>query len=119
MNVFQYSANEQAKFSATLMELGGYETITTFFGDLSIAEWYGKEGILETHKNVCENWIGDYKFFTEYVMALNHKCFEHYDAGKMELSKLYEDLYYKAASLYEKKWSKNQEAMSYYYRVTD
>lgn len=119
MNVFQYQDFEQQKFTRTLAELSGYKTITTFFGDLSIAEWYGKEGVLDTFKNVCENWIGDYKFFTEFVMALNHKCWEHYDAGKPGLSKLYSDLFYKAQELFLKHYKGDEEALSYYYRVTD
>lgn len=118
MDVLMYSAKEQAKFDNVLAECG-YETLTTFFGDLSIAECYGKSGILDTHKRVCENWIGDYKFFTEYVMALNHKCWEWYDNKQPEISKLYEDLFYKAQSLYEKHYKDNEEALSYYYRVTD
>ena len=118
MDVLMYSACEQAKFDKVLAECG-YKTFTTFFGDLSIAECYGKSGILDTHKRVCESWIGDYKYFTEYVMALNHKCWEWSDLGKHDLSAFYQDLFYKAQELYEEHYKDNKEALSYYYRVTD
>jgi len=118
MNVFQYSANEQAKFDMTLAQ-SGYKTFTTFFGDLSIAECYGKSGVEDTYKNVLASWLGDYKYFTEFVMALNHKCWEWYDFGEHELSKFYQDLFYKAQEAFEKKYKNDEEALSYYYRVTD
>ncbi len=116
MNVFQYSANEQAMFTALMKNLG-YETFTTFYGDLSIAEWYGKEGVLDTYNNVVESWGSSIKYFTEFVMALNHKSWEHYDAGKHELSKLYADLYEKAND-YVYEHFKGDD-IDYYFRVTD
>lgn len=115
MNVFQYSAVEQVKFTNAMAELG-YTTFTTFFGDLSIAEWYGKKGILDTYKNVVESWGSDYKYFTEFVMALNHKSFEHFDK-RPGLSSLYADLYHKATNYVYKHFS--QEGKDYFFRITD
>lgn len=116
MNVFQYSANEQAKFDATMAEFG-YKTFTTFFGDLSIAEWYGVEGVKDTYKNVVNSWGKDIKYFTEFVMALNHKGCEHYDGNKPNLSKLYFDLYEKAYDFVENHFK--GEDLEYFFRVTD
>ena len=115
MNVFQYSAIEQQKFTQEMAGLG-YKTFTTFFGDLSIAEWHGKESILDTYKTVVESWGSDYKYFTEFVMALNHKSFEHFDKNP-GLSSLYADLYYEADDWVSEHFSK--EGKEYYYRVTD
>lgn len=119
MNVFQYSAIEQAKFNNVMAECG-YEAFTTFFGDLSIAEFVeGASGVKDTYNNVIKSWGSDIKYITEFVMALNHKCWEHHAAGKAELSKVYADLYYKADDFVVDKFKDDEEALSYYYRVTD
>ena len=114
-------AAEQAKFTAEMGYLG-YETKTTFFGDLSIAEWYGDESVKETYHNVVESWGGSVEFFTEFVMCLNHKGWEHHQLGKndekrMKLSKLYFDLYEKVSRFVEKNF--DEKGLEYYYRVTD
>lgn len=123
MNVFQYSANEQAMFSNMLAE-NGYKTISTFFCDLSIAEFCelymrDKNAIKSTFKNVCENWLGDYKMFTEFVMALNHKSWEWDERNNSVLCELYCKLFYKAQDLYFKHYKDNNSAIEYYYRITD
>jgi hypothetical protein len=93
-NVFTFSAVKQKMFSDTLKEMSGYETKTTFFSDLSIAEWYGNLSIIDTHKRIIKEWFKNTEMFTEYVMALNHQCWFWYNNGNTQLSKLYSDLYY-------------------------
>ena len=93
-NVFNFSAVKQKMFTDNLKEMSGYETKTTFFSDLSVAEWFGKESIMDTHKRVVKEWFKNVEMFTEYVMALNHQSWFWYNNGNSELSELYSDLYY-------------------------
>lgn len=115
MNVFQYAANEQAKFTAEMAELG-YTTFTTFFHDMSIAEVYGKTAIKDTYNQVVKSWGKNIKYFTEFVMTLNHKIWEHYDTHPA-LASLYNDLWQKAEGVVRKNFK--GEDLDYYYRITD
>ena len=85
-------------FTETLKECSGYETISTFYADLSIADVYGIDAIKDTIKRVKEQWFNDYKMFTEFVLALNHKSWEWNArtevAGSEEIKKLYIKQYY-------------------------
>lgn len=101
-----------------------YEKLTTFYGDLSIAEWYGKESIIDTYNTVVESWFDNVKFFTEFVMCLNLKCWEHYGDAEaddtnesQELSELYASLFYKAKDLVYDKWTGDD--IDYFFDITD
>lgn len=103
-----------------------YKKLTTFYGDLSIAEWYGKDSVIDTFNNICANWFSDVKFFTEFVICLNIKAWEHYSHAdnnmddtteSMELSRLYSDLYHKAKDLVYEKWTGDD--IDYFFEVTD
>ena len=50
-----------------------YELFTTFFFDLSIAEYYGKDAIEETYDKVVKSWLRDYKYFAEFGLCLECK----------------------------------------------
>ena len=94
----QYAGHLQQMLSETLKECSGYETISTFYADLSIADVYGIDAVKDTIKRVKEEWFNDYKMFTEFVLALNHKSWE-WDArpevnGSEEIKKLYIEQYY-------------------------
>ena len=70
----------------------GYQPITTFWTDFSIADVYGTEGIQDTYNRAFSEWKSDYKYLTELVMVLNHKIWEWYDHDK-ERAELYGKLY--------------------------
>ena len=94
----QYAGMLQQMFSETLKECSGYETISTFYADLSIADVYGIDAIKDTIKRVKDEWFNDYKMFAEFVLALNHKSWE-WDArpevnGSEEIKKFYIEQYY-------------------------
>ena len=44
LDVLQYAAHQQQQFNANMAGYG-HTVKTTFFGDLSIAEFYGVEGL--------------------------------------------------------------------------
>ena len=90
---------------------------TTFWQDFSIADAFGVKAIKDTYKRAFEEWKSDYRYLTDLVMVVNHKCWQHYEKGNNELSQLYSDLYYEADA-YACENLKSDE-LSYYFRVTD
>jgi len=122
MNVFQYAATEERNFEVMASQ-SGYTRISTFYSDLSIAEFcqlYMRDrgAVNNTFKSVCENWIDDYKMFTEFVICLNWKIWKWYEKNPT-LGKLYNTLWERAQKMYYNKYKDNETAMSYYYKVTD
>lgn len=59
------------------MQEVGYDLITTFWEDFSIADKYGIAGVKDTYKRAFNEWKDDYKFFTELTLVLNHKIWQH------------------------------------------
>lgn len=99
------------------MNLNGYECFTTFWQDFSIAEKYGVSAVKDTYNRAFNEWKNNYKYLTELVMVLNHKCWHHYENGVTVLSELYADLYYKASGYaYD---SLKGEELDYYISITD
>lgn len=113
----RYAAAEDVVFKRALSEMSPYDAFTTFFSDLSIAEWYGGPSVIDTYERVVKEWSGNYKYFTEFVMALNHKSWEWHARKRVDLSELYAELYRKADGLVMKKFSPKEQ--EYYFRVTD
>ena len=95
MDALTESAAKQAWFTNHMLELAGYHTCTTFYGDFSIADPYGKSSIEDTYERAFKSWKDNLKYITELVMVLNHKCWEHYYAENHTLSELYQHLYEK------------------------
>lgn len=73
----------------------GYNLLTTFWEDFSIADKYGIVGVKDTYKRAFSEWKDDYKFFTELTLVLNHKIWQHYDSNR-ELAALYDRLWREA-----------------------
>lgn len=94
MGVFQYAMSCEAMFERILNECDK-ERKTTFFSDLSIAEWYGINAVKETYRDVMASWGDNLEFMCEWVLSLNHKIWQHYKQNK-ELAKVYDDLWRKA-----------------------
>ena len=46
------------------MQENGYDLITTFWEDFSIADKYGVAGVKDTYKRAFSEWEDDYKFFS-------------------------------------------------------
>lgn len=76
--VLKYAAIEQAKFAAA-MEATGKKAITTFYADLSIAEFYGPDAVRETYGRVLQQWGANVTYWTEFVIALNWKIWDWYE----------------------------------------
>lgn len=126
LNVFAYAAQNEKIFEASLRENNDSERQTTFFSDLSIAEWCEDKGekgaIVDTFNRVCNEWLNDYKFFTEFVVALNVKAWQWYQENN-EIAKLYSDLYYRGMDKFYEKYDSDSEndkaAREWFFRMTD
>jgi hypothetical protein len=94
----------------------GYNLMTTFWEDFSIADKYGIAGVKNTYRRAFNEWKDDYKFFTELTLVLNHKIWQHYE-GDRELAALYDRLW-READEYAMNNFKGEE-LDYYYRITD
>ena len=70
-----------------------YELQTTFWSDFSIADMFGVDAIRDTYKRAFAEWKTDYKYLTELVMVTNWKLWEHYEHGRDEYAKLYDELF--------------------------
>lgn len=115
-NPLQYSYIENM-IAKENFEYIGYNPISTFWSDLSIAEWFGAENIKDTYKRVVKEWFDNHEMFTEFVMVLNHKSWEWADRNNNELSELYIKLFYHAKDLVLAKYK--GEKLDYFLRVTD
>ena len=102
MNVFEYASKCEICFEQFLLAVGK-ERKTTFYSDLSIAEWYGTSAIKDTFHNVMESWGDDLEFMCEWVIALNQKIWQWNESNK-EIAKLYDQLWEKADKYCMKKF---------------
>ena len=114
-NLLEYAARQQAAFSEAVRNMNGYKTITSFFGDLTIAEAFGPNAVQDTYNRVIKEWAGNYKYFTEFVLCLNHKIWQHYETNE-PLAALYNKLWREADGI-AAKWE--GEAAEHYFNVTD
>lgn len=97
-------------------ELTGYKPFTTFYEDFSIADAFGVNAIIDTHKRAFKEWKHDYKYITEFIMALNWKIHEHYGSNN-EYAEVYDGLWREADE-----WAMENlkgEALQYYLEITD
>lgn len=98
------------------MNINGYETMTTFWQDFTIAEKFGVAAIKDTYRRAFEEWKDDYKYLTELVMVLNWKIWQHYEDNE-PITRVYNELWGEADS-YAQENLHGAEA-EYFYRTTD
>ena len=127
MNVFQYSTIAEANWRENITDMSGFQPQYTFYGDFSIAEFCE---IYMRDNNVIRSWSSGYKALTEIILVLNHKSWsfeQKVDSNYLHCSEvwriyyrnLYTELYNKAVEKFFKLYSKDKEAVAYYYEVTD
>jgi hypothetical protein len=98
-------------------EMTGYTPITTFYMDFSIADRFGISAIKDTYRRGLETAKAlGHKEFTEFVMVLNWKIWEHYQHNDA-FAELYDDLWRKTDDLARE--TLQGEELMYYYRTTD
>ena len=116
LNLLQYAQAEQEGFSRAIRDFSGYETFTTFWGDLTIAEAFGEEAVKETFERVTRDWGQNYKYYTEFVLCLNHKIWRYYKSNE-SLARVYDSLWRRGDDFARDTFK--GEALEYYWRVTD
>lgn len=96
----------------------GYELQSTFWQDFSVADFFGKSAIKCTFESVFNEYKDNHVYFTELVIVLNWKIWQHYEKnGSCELSRLYNELWEKADS-YAMDNLKGKE-LDFFLRITD
>lgn len=60
-------------------KLAGYEPLTTFWTDFTIADAFGEESIEDTFNRAFAEWRSDYKYLTGLTFVLEHKMWQHED----------------------------------------
>lgn len=98
------------------MNVNGYETITTFWQDFTIADVFGIDAVKDTFNRAFKEWKSDYKYLTELVMVLNWKISQHYEKNR-KLALVYNELW-KEADEYACENLHGEEA-TYFFRTTD
>lgn len=107
--------------SAYMIEFG-YEPLTTFWQDFTIADKCIKielNPIQDTYKRALDYAKTDYKYFTELSMVLNHKLWQHHEQGHDDIAKLYEKLWFDNEDRFYETFGDNEEATHYYYTTLD
>lgn len=110
------AAQQQAAFSAGIKEMNGYETITTFYADMTIAEAYGLQGVRETYSRINRDWRSNAEYYTEFILVLNHKIYQHHGRNEA-LADLYSELWEEADT-----WALDNfkdEELAHYFALTD
>jgi hypothetical protein len=75
-------------------EMTGYKPFTTYYSDLSIAEPFGKDAIVDTVRRAIKHKINN-DYIIELCIVLNHKSWIWYDRDENSpFVKIYSDLYY-------------------------
>lgn len=89
----------------------------TFWMDFTIADAFGVNAIEDTFKRAFKEWKSDYKMLTALVVILNHKIWQHYEAERHNIAKLYDSLWRQAED-YALTNLKGDE-LQYYYNIID
>lgn len=98
------------------MNVNGYETMTTFWSDFTIADAFGIDAVKDTFNRAFNEWKSDYKYLTELVMVLNWKIWQHYEKNE-PLARVYNKLWMQADE-YACENLHGEEA-TYFFRTTD
>lgn len=99
------------------MTVNGYDCVTTFWSDFSIADHFGPAAVEDTYRRAFNEWKENTVYLTELVMVLNWKAWQHDGLGKRLYAKLYSELYYEADD-----WAHENlkgDDLSYYYKTAD
>lgn len=101
-----------------------YRFETTFNMDFNIAESCYRtinkkmDAIKDTFKRGLDTATMNPRYYAEFIIILNWRCWGHYDKGNKELSSLYSDLYYKALDETENYFPKKED-QSYIFNFID
>jgi hypothetical protein len=117
MDVLNYANGADVWFKNAMRE-NGKESKTTFYLDFTIADCCGGvKAIKDTYKRAMASWKNDVEYMAEFVVALNWKIWQHYNNGKHDIAKVYDELWRKAHNYCVTHFK--DEDLSYYYDFVD
>lgn len=99
------------------MNMNGYETKTTFWGDFTIADAFGEKAVRDTCKRAFKEWRDNIEYLTELALVLNWKIWENYGKGDERLMMVYDELYREVSDWAVENLSR--EDLKYYYKIMD
>ena len=94
----------------------GYEFISTFPMDFTIADKFGMDAIKDTYNRAFAEWKDNYIYLTELVITLNYKIWEWYEKDET-IARVYNDIW-EQADTYACDNLKGEE-LSFFYSITD
>ena len=103
--------------SWNITAFSGYEPVTTFWDDFSVAEPHGSDAVRDTYRRVMHEWSDNYVYLTELVLVLNHKLWWYWEMGNKVLADTYDALWREAEDFALEHL--RGEQLAYYFRVTD
>ena len=98
------------------LEMSGYQPITTFWSDFTIAEAFGASAIKDTYNRAFNDWKNNTEYITELTLILNWKIWYWQDKNEA------------TARLYDSLWGETDQwcmdnlkgdDLSYFLRTTD
>ena len=116
INISTYSAMAEKSWENFMRENCGYERISTFYSDFTIADHCGGVNAIKDTFNRSKQWLSNVKMWTELVMVLNHKIWYWYGKNN-ELAEVYNELWETAANMAVETFKGDD--LSYYYSTTD
>lgn len=103
----------------------GFKCEHSFIKDFISAEWEGLEKVEDVYSKLKEEWLDDYKAWTEVAVCLNYLSRFHcsliengmdysYDAEE-----LYDELYFNSKEDFYDKYTWNEAACDYFFLCTE
>lgn len=118
-NVFQYAATSEHNMERLLDVFGKGKRKTTFMSDLSIGDWYGLKGLLDTVKNAVPSWCSNHEYMAEFTLCLAWKAEEMYARKKNGWGLLYASLFEEIRDLMYDYYAGDDEKLHYYWQYLD
>ena len=104
--------------SCPMADFLGKKMVSTWWQDYTCAERIsGKAGVQDTFNRAWKYWKNDKIYTTELSLVLNWKCWEWYEKGNKEMSKLYQTLWEKLHNYVLDNWK--GEDLSWYLKEID
>lgn len=117
-NIFEYGATSMYNMEKQLAE-NGHERKTTFMADLSYAEWFNKEKVVETVQNAIGLYKDNEVWMAELVLCVNWKAWEHAARNNNQWGISYSELYEMVRDLVYDYYEDNEEKVSYVWHYLD
>ena len=99
------------------LDMSGYQPITTFWSDFTIADAFGADAVKDTYTRAFGEWKSTTEYITELTLILNWKIWYWNDNGREDLARLYDSLWRESDQ-----WCMDNlkgDDLQYYLRTTD